>query len=552
MQETKGRTQKQSENRAMKEFFSEMRIFRITFILMALLFVTAGCNNCRECPDPPGTGYPCMTIDPVSLTFGNVATGTDESRQIVVRNTGTTALTILSVTSTDPSFEGSCAMSTILPDGEGVVTVRFSPGMERSYSGILSIRSDAACEPVKTVALRGKGIAAVTAPLYTCSLETPDSDDTGRPEGWWQDYWGITGSNVTFTYMNEGHTGSRSVKVEVSGEPLHPHSGRFPDGDAKWLFEPVELTPGDYLYTNWYRSNVNTFVTLAITNTEGKTEYYDLPEAPASTEWTQYEAVFDVPANGVAATVLHLLKSNGYLVTDDHEIAPYHYKGFNRGLLTITFDDGWNVNTETALPVMDQYGFKSVQYYRTDAIEYFTDFGYPDPWNLIQMFKDAGHEFGSHTINHSNLTLESDAVLTNELAGSKLFLEEYLDTTLTHFSTPFGLYDSRVTREAMRHYSTQRTVDRGYNSKDKLDLTRLKTWCILINTTDAEFEAWVKKATEENLWLILLYHEIEGANGKDDATLEMFTKQMKTIDDYGIEVVTMSEAIEKLTTDNWQ
>jgi hypothetical protein len=98
----------------------------------------------------------------------------------------------------------------------------------------------------------------------------------------------------------------------------------------------------------------------------------------------------------------------------------------------------------------------------------------------------------------------------------------------------------------MKYYSTHRTVDRGYNSKDKLDITRLKTWCILINTTDAEFEAWVKKATEENLWLILLYHEIEGANGKDDATLEMFTKHMKIIHDYGIEVVTMSEALEKM------
>ncbi len=513
---------------------------------MALLLAAAGSNACKKCPDCPDTGFPCIKIDPVSLTFGNVEAGAEASQEIVVKNTGSGTLTILSVTSSDPAFTGSFAVSAIPPDQEAVVTVRFSPALAKGYSGVLTINSDAVCSQARTVALTGIGRGQTTTPLFSSSLETASTGDPERPDGWWQDFWGISGSNVTFTYLNEGHTGSRSVKVEVSGEPLHPHSGRFPQGDAKWLFEPAELTPGDYVYTNWYRSDVSTYVTLAITNKEGGTEYYDLPEAPASTGWTKYEAVFDVPANGVAATVLHMLKSNGYLITDDHQIAPYYYKGFNKGLLTITFDDGWNINTETALPVMNRYGFKSVQYYRTDAIQDYAGFQYPEPKSLIQIFKDAGHEFGSHSVNHSDLTLEPDADLTKELADSKTFLENYLDITIKHFATPFGLYDSRVTKEAMKHYSSQRTVDRGYNSRDKLDLTRLKTWCILINTTDTEFEAWVRKATEENLWLILLYHEIEGTNGKDDATLEMFTRHMRIINEYGIEVVTMSEALEKL------
>ncbi len=519
-----------------------MKIIKATFILIALLLV----NACTKGPDYPDMDYSYMDLDPVSLTFGNVALGANEARQVAVKNTGNKTLTILSVTSSDPAFKGSFSVSTIPPDEEVIVTVRFSPALEKTYGGLLTINSDAGSDQIKIVALTGRGTPQTISPLFSSSLEIASTNDPDRPDGWWKDHWGISGSNIIFSYLNEGHTGSRSVKVEVSGEELHPHSGRFPEGDAKWLFEPVQLTPGDYVYTNWYRSNVNTYVTLAITNTAGKIEYYDLPEAPASSEWAKYEAVFDMPANAVSATVLHMLKSNGYLITDDHEIAPYYYKGFDKGLLTITFDDGWNINTETALPIMNQYGFKSVQYYRTDAIQDYTGFQYPNPKNLIQIFKDAGHEFGSHSVNHSDLTQEPDADLTKELADSKVFLEDYLDINIEHFATPFGLYDSRVTDEVMKHYSSQRTVDRGYNSKDKLDLTRLKTWCILINTTDTEFEAWVKKATEENLWLILLYHEIEGTNGKDDATLEMFTKHMKIINDYGIEVVTMSEALGKL------
>ncbi len=527
-----------------------MRIARTTFMFFALLLAAAGSNGCRKDPDHPDTGSPGIAIDPAMLTFGNVEVGKEASREIVVKNTGNSTLTILSVTSSDHAFAGSFNASTIEPGREGRVTVRFSPEMEKGYSGVLSITSDAGADQIKTVALTGKGREQAAAPLFSCSLETASADDPGRPQGWWPDSWGINEANITFTYLNEGHTGSRSVKVEVTGEPLHPHSGRFPAGDAKWLFEPAEINPGDYVYTNWYRSDVNTYITAAITKSEGGTIFYDLPEAPASTEWTRYEAVFDIPENGVSVTVLHLLKSNGYLITDDHQIAPYYYKGFRKGLLTITFDDGWNVNTQTALPVMNRYGFRSVQFYRTDAIEDYTRFQYPDPKSLIEMFKEGGHEFGSHSVNHSNLTLEPDEVLTGELADSKIFLEGYLGIPIKHFATPFGLYDARVTREAMKHYSSQRTVDRGYNSKDRLDLTRLKTWCILINTTDTEFEAWVKKATEENLWLILLYHEIEGANGKDDATLAMFSKHMEIIDNYGIEVVTMSEAIERVTAGN--
>jgi len=72
--------------------------------------------------------------------------------------------------------------------------------------------------------------------------------------------------------------------------------------------------------------------------------------------------------------------------------------------------------------------------------------------------------------------------------------------------------------------------------------------CVILDTTIGEFEKWVKKAKEEKLWLILLYHRVGGkeAPGTDDTTPEKFKKQMQIIHDCGIEVVTISETFEKI------
>jgi hypothetical protein len=112
-------------------------------------------------------------------------------------------------------------------------------------------------------------------------------------------------------------------------------------------------------------------------------------------------------------------------------------------------------------------------------------------------------------------------------------------------------------------------VDKGWNSKDRLDLTRLKNMSVLVGTTIQEFEGWVKKAADENLWLIIMYHRVADTDhikiydkncskcatnnynckgpGPDDVFYSQFVNQMKVINDYqkshGLQVKTISEAL---------
>ncbi len=372
----------------------------------------------------------------------------------------------------------------------------------------------------------------VSVAVKNASVEYVKPSDKSLPNHWSNNSWGD--HTAVFTYFNEGHSGGRSVKIEVSD---------YKDGDAKWFFDPVKLAVGDYTFSDYYRSNVDTKVVAAVSMVSGEIQYIDLPYAPSSPGWSRYEAVFSMPEQGETVTVYHMLSSDGYLITDNYDIRTYRYSGFDRGLVTITFDDGWEENCMTALPIMREFGFKSNQFYATTFIEH------PwvsDPKERIMLFVEDGHEIGSHSVTHPDLAKLPGEQRNDELADSKAFLEKYLGVNIAYFATPYGSYNTNVNTSIMENYAAHRTVDKGYNSKDNYDAARLKAQSILCSTTTEEVAGWIDEAKREKLWLILLYHEVEEAPQKYDTTPEMFYEHMQAIKDAGIAVVTFSQALNEL------
>ena len=160
------------------------------------------------------------------------------------------------------------------------------------------------------------------------SVETASG---GRPTGWSTNVWGT--NNGTFSYLNTGHTGRHSLRTQITA---------YTNGGATWLHTPKSVSGGrHYLYSDWYQSNVNTEVDADITLSNGTTQTYYLGRAPASASWRQMKAVIDVPANAVSISVYHMIYSKGWLITDDFSLAPYTPAPFDRGLVSITFDDGY-------------------------------------------------------------------------------------------------------------------------------------------------------------------------------------------------------------------
>lgn len=133
----------------------------------------------------------------------------------------------------------------------------------------------------------------------------------GQPTGWHTGGWGT--NSPSFSYLNTGHSGSRSASVTLSG---------YVSGDAKWYSDPVSVTPSTaYTYSDYYQSAVATRAVAVFTDGSGVASYQELPAVPASTSWNYYSTSLTAPSTAISLTVYHLIDQNGTLTIDDVSLA---------------------------------------------------------------------------------------------------------------------------------------------------------------------------------------------------------------------------------------
>jgi peptidoglycan/xylan/chitin deacetylase (PgdA/CDA1 family) len=131
---------------------------------------------------------------------------------------------------------------------------------------------------------------------------------TTTPTSWNTGVFGVNTS--TFTWSTNGHTGSRSLRTDITS---------LTSGDAKWYFAPVIVTPNtSYTYSYWTRSTVVTQILAEYINAAGVSTVTWLENVPASPGiWTQRMKTLTTPADAVRFTIYHAIPSIGTLETDD-------------------------------------------------------------------------------------------------------------------------------------------------------------------------------------------------------------------------------------------
>lgn len=142
------------------------------------------------------------------------------------------------------------------------------------------------------------------------SAEQVSGSNPDTPDGWSTNAWGTNAAS--FTYLNEGYTGNRSVKTEIT---------EYTDGDAKWQFSKVPVSASTtYTFKDYYRSNVVSEAVVEYTHQDQSVTYQWVGNINASTDWVQSNLSFTTPATATHATVYHLISSAGWLIVDDVEI----------------------------------------------------------------------------------------------------------------------------------------------------------------------------------------------------------------------------------------
>jgi peptidoglycan/xylan/chitin deacetylase (PgdA/CDA1 family) len=149
--------------------------------------------------------------------------------------------------------------------------------------------------------------------------------------------------------------------------------------------------------------------------------------------------------------------------------------GDARGLIGITFDDGYEDFLSAALPTLERLGFSATVFVVAGML------GKENTWqhrsgprlqlrlveaNGVREISERGMEVGSHTITHPRLSGLDPETLVYEVSDSRRVLSEIVGAPVEGFCYPYGSLDGlavRATRRAGYLYgvATKRSVEYG-------------------------------------------------------------------------------------------
>jgi peptidoglycan/xylan/chitin deacetylase (PgdA/CDA1 family) len=217
---------------------------------------------------------------------------------------------------------------------------------------------------------------------------------------------------------------------------------------------------------------------------------------------------------------------------------------FAKGMVTVTFDDGWISDYQTVLPLLDQFGvtgsFGIISENLPGGSAAYTNL------SEVQALAAAGHEINSHTRSHPFLTILNPTELAAEVAGSRTDLLGFGLPGIFALIYPYGEYSSAVV-EATRAagYGAARSVETGYNRPDT-DRYALKSQNAVQSTSVAEVQSWIDTAIANRTWLIITYHRIDRNGGEYANTPEHLEGVLEYLTSTGVDIVTLEEGVAQL------
>lgn len=144
-------------------------------------------------------------------------------------------------------------------------------------------------------------------------------------------------------------------------------------------------------------------------------------------------------------------------------------KPFPEKSFVLTFDDGYRSVYGGAFPVLRKYRMTATVFLTVGDSE---NRGPQDrlptlggrqmlSWGEIIEMKDAGIDFGAHTVTHPDLTAIDAARMEYEIRGSKEIIENNLGEPVLSFAYPYGKYDGRSLDIAGRYFGCACSDDLG-------------------------------------------------------------------------------------------
>ena len=164
------------------------------------------------------------------------------------------------------------------------------------------------------------------------------------------------------------------------------------------------------------------------------------------------------------AAQMDYLKAAGYHTITATELADALERGapLPPKPVLLTFDDGYLDNYTVAYPILKERGMKAAIFLITDYVGRYPNYL---TWEQAQEMQQNGIEFGSHTLNHVDLTqCASAAEVRRQLVNSKSALEWRLDRPIEFLAYPCGQRNEMIIAQLKdTGYRAAFTVELGFD-----------------------------------------------------------------------------------------
>lgn len=154
----------------------------------------------------------------------------------------------------------------------------------------------------------------------------------------------------------------------------------------------------------------------------------------------------------------------------------------NKKIIWLTFDDSLEDFYTQAYPILKKYKVKATN----NVITGMTEQGLADHLTLDQMkeMHSNGIALQSHTVNHPDLSKETDNIATQEMEEADNYLDSNFNQDTIAIAYPAGRYSNNTLAIASQYYKLGVTTNEGLASKSDglLSLNRVR----ILPTTTSE------------------------------------------------------------------
>lgn len=310
-------------------------------------------------------------------------------------------------------------------------------------------------------------------------------------------------------------------------------------GLAGWTPPKVGIKAHQYYYYSFkYQSDNDISIVVDYELSDGSYRYEVLDTAPANSEYSEYSLFIDVPSDAISMQP-SLQISNGTISQELPKLVLVKDSAsFTEPIVSITFDDGLYTSYSNGGKTLNENNMKATYYINPGLIGQNRYMGDTDVRDLLA----NGHQIGSHTYIHTDITMLSKKALNNDLKKANKYISK-LGIQNIDFASPYGKYDQILIPSLKENQSSHRGTEMGINTKQNLNKDELYGLFIRKTTTDDDLRKQLNDAKLKKGWIILIYHDIELSSSEFSIDKETFDRHVKIIKDSGIKVSTVESAL---------